>query len=194
MPRGIQLFTVFVAAIAFLSVGIFLHLTQGITAPSTQPRTTATQEVVFTIGQASVTAGYTNAEDDTLVIGITDQVIGEITLDLADSSRSYMSEMQIDATPHIHFHPTTINGLSGSITAGDRIQFQMTGDLTLAGITRSVTFAITAYLQAANQLTGHAEATISRTDFDLAELASSTADPGSDTITLELDFIASTVQ
>lgn len=74
---------------------------------------------------------------------------------------------------------------------GDTIQFEVTGNLTIGGVTRSVTFAVAATLQSETQLTGHAETVISCADFNLSIPEVPAAAHVGDAVTLKLDFTAS---
>lgn len=228
MSRGLQMLIGFVAVVAILSVSAFLYLTREIAAPSTdiaasvQPVATAanTDEVIFSITQEGTTAEYNIYEllngSDKTVVGTTDQVAGEIALDLTDLSRSQIGQLRInartfatdndrrdnavarfilqsenDANEFILFQPIMISGLSGSAGMGDSVQFQVTGDLTIAGVRQSVTFDVTASLGSAEQLTGHAEAVISRGDFNLNIPSVPFVANVGDEVTLKLDFVAS---
>jgi polyisoprenoid-binding protein YceI len=75
--------------------------------------------------------------------------------------------LQADRYPEIVFNPTTITGLPPVAEVGDKLAFEVTGDLTIRDVTRPVTFALTLEVQSPDRLLGRAEATILRTDFGL---------------------------
>ncbi|MCB9450232.1 MAG: YceI family protein [Anaerolineaceae bacterium] len=227
MFRGLQMLIFAVAVIAIVSIAAFLYLTREIAAPSvdiassvqTIAPSSSDQEVIFNITPEETTAEYSIYESlngaDKTVIGTTNQVTGEIMLNLNDVAQSRISELCVNArtfaTDSDHrdnavarlilqsedaanecvlFQPNKISGLLGSVSVGDTLTFQVTGDLTIAGVTQSMTFAVTATLQTAEELTGHAETVISRADFNLQipEVVGGTT--VGDAITLKLDFVA----
>lgn len=67
----------------------------------------------------------------------------------------------------ISFVPTSIEGLDGPIAVSEEITFDIAGDLTIKGTTQTVTFSVTAVLEAADRLSGQAEAEVLRTDFGI---------------------------
>lgn len=76
---------------------------------------------------------------------------------------------------------------------GDTLEFTVTGDLTIAGITQSTTFNVTATLTADDQITGTAETIVQRAAFNLTiPRVPSVANVGED-VTLKLRFVANAV-
>jgi polyisoprenoid-binding protein YceI len=66
------------------------------------------------------------------------------------------------------FAPTSITGLQAEpVVAGQPLEFEVTGDLLLAGVTHPVTFAVTLSEVDAGRLVGEATATVDRTDWNL---------------------------
>jgi polyisoprenoid-binding protein YceI len=125
------------------------------------------------------------------VVGLTRLVSGQIALNLNDLSTAQVGIIQVNALsfytddafrdealhtfiidsrtyPLVTFVPTDVNGLPAQIAVGETAVFTITGDLTLHGITRPVTFDCTAGLVSPTRLEGSAATTISRADFDLA--------------------------
>jgi len=229
MNRTLGIVLSVVALIAVVSVGVFLYLTREIAAPSTdideavqtiEPAADTTSEVIFQIDQEGTNAEYhifevLNGSDKT-VVGATNQVAGEIALNLSDLSLSRVGELRInartfatdsdrrdnavarfilqsenDANEFIVFVPTALTGLSGSAAVGDTVEFQVTGDLTVAGVTQSITFNVTAVLEADTLLTGHAETVISRAAFNLTIPNVPSVTNVGDEVTLKLEFSAS---
>jgi polyisoprenoid-binding protein YceI len=174
---------------------------------------------VFQIDQSGTTAEYNiyellNGEDKT-VVGTTNQVAGEIALNPSDLSQSQVGELRINArtfatdsnrrdnavarfvlrsedaaNEFIVFQPTQITGLSGSASVGDSVQFQVAGDLTVAGVTQNVIFDVTATLESEQQLSGQAETVISREDFNLTVPQVPSVANVADDVTLKLVFTA----
>lgn len=178
-----------------------------------------TDEVTYSIQETGTTVAYVFYENANgpgkIVTGTNDQVSGEIVLNLVDLSQSRIGTVEIntgllitdndrdDSTAThfvaqsddnsdtvIRFEAATISGISGTANVGDTIQFRATGNLTIAGVTKSAIFDVMVNLQSAGELTGHAETVISRADFDLIMPDASAADIG-DAVTLKLDFYAS---
>lgn len=179
-------------------------------------------EVIFQLDQTATIAEYNiyellNGADKT-VIGTTDQVAGEIALNQSDLALSRIGELRINARTFatdndrrdnavarfvlqsenddkefIRFQPTAISGLSGSAAIGDSVEFTVTGDLTVAGVTQVVTFTVSALLESDSVLTGHAETVISRADFNLTIPEVPSVANVADEVTLKLDFTARAV-
>ncbi len=124
------------------------------------------------------------------VVGVTDQVAGEIAVDLNDLSTAQVGQIQINARglstdnnfrnraiqneildtgdfEFITFTPTAVNGLSGSAAAGDTVEFTVDGDLTIRDVTQPVTFNVTATVTSDSLLQGTAEAVVQRADYNL---------------------------
>lgn len=228
MNRTLSIMLIIVAAVAVIGVGVFLYLTRDIAAPSAEISASVqavevaadNAAAVFQIEPAGTTAEYNiyellNGEDKT-VVGTTNQVAGEIALNLSDLTLSQIGELRINArtfatdnsrrdnavarfvlqseaaaNEFIVFQPTQISGLAGSASVGDTVQFSVTGDLTIVGVTQSVTFDVTATLNSADQLTGRAETTISRADFNLRVPDVPFVANVADDVTLKLIFTAS---
>lgn len=124
------------------------------------------------------------------VVGETDQVAGELALDLANPSSAQVGVIQINARglttdnnfrnraiqneilntgnfEFITFTPTAVNGLPGSAAVGDTVEFTIDGDLTITDQTQPVTFNVSATLVSEGQIVGTATAVINRTDYGL---------------------------
>lgn len=90
------------------------------------------------------------------------------------------------------FVPTLITGLPEQVAIGQTIPFQVTGDLTLRGATKPVTFSVSLTLVNANEIRAFADATVNRSDFGILN----NSDNGFDyhgveeSISLSFDFIA----
>jgi len=124
------------------------------------------------------------------VVGQTDQVAGELALDLANPSSAQVGVIQINARglttdnnfrnraiqneilntgnfEFITFTPTAVNGLPDSAAVGDTVEFTIDGDLTITDQTQPVTFNVSATLVSEGQIVGTATAVINRTDYGL---------------------------
>ena len=126
----------------------------------------------------------------TTVVGRTDQVAGEIALNMADLSTARLGVIQINARTlatdnnfrnraiqnqiletgayeFITFTPTAIIGLPASVSVGDEVAFTVEGDLTIRDITQPVSFDVAAAVVSETELSGRATTSIDRADFDL---------------------------
>jgi polyisoprenoid-binding protein YceI len=124
------------------------------------------------------------------VVGTTNQVAGEIAVNLADLSTAQVGVIQINARglttdnnmrtrtmqnriletgefEFITFTPTLVNGLPASAGVGESVSFTISGDLTIRDITQPVVFNVTATVVSETQLSGTATAIVNRGDFDL---------------------------
>ena len=152
------------------------------------------------------------------VVGTTSQVAGDILVNLTQPSVSQIGDISInartfatdddrrdnsvarfilqsesDSTEFITFRPISVSGLPSQVKVGDSLEFQVTGDLTIAGTTQQVSFDVTATLQSDTKLVGHAETTVQRSAFNLTIPNVPFVANVGDTVTLKLDFVANAV-
>jgi len=154
----------------------------------------ATGASVFTIDSAASEVRFQLDEDlrgaRTTVIGATDQVAGQLSLNLADLSQTEVGVIQINARTlqtdnnfrnraiqneildtgdfeFITFTPTGVEGLPAGAAVGETVTFTLVGDLTIRDITLPATFTVEATAVSDTQITGSATAIVNRTDFDL---------------------------
>jgi polyisoprenoid-binding protein YceI len=175
---------------------------------------------VFQISQTDSNAQFTIYEElmgqPKNVVGTTNQVAGQIGVNFSDLSTAQVGEIKIDARTlatdsnqrnrmiqnrilntgsfeYITFTPTQISGLSGSAKTGQPFQFQITGNLTIQGVTKPVTFNVTAQAVSNSQISGTATATVQRSDFNLQiPNVPQVANVGQQ-VSLQIDFVANTV-
>lgn len=175
---------------------------------------------VFQISQTDSNAQFTIYEElmgqPKNVVGTTNQVAGQIGVNFSDLSTAQVGEIKIDARTlttdsnqrnrmiqnrilntgsfeYITFTPTQISGLSGSAKTGQPLQFQITGNLTIQGVTKPVTFNVTAQAVSDSQISGTATATVQRSDFNLQiPNVPQVANVGQQ-VALQIDFVANTV-
>lgn len=161
------------------------------TAEAAAPTGTA---LVFTIDQGASQVRFQLDEElrgqPTTVVGTTDQVAGQLSVNLADLSQTQVGIIQINARTlatdnnfrnraiqneilntgnyeFITFTPTGIEGLPASATVGETISFSLVGDLTIRDITVPATFAVEATAVSETQIAGTATAVVNRADFGL---------------------------
>lgn len=149
---------------------------------------------VFTIDQGASSVRFELNEElrgqPTTVVGVTDQVAGELALNPSDLSQTQIGTLQINARTlltdnnfrnraiqneildtggfeFITFVPTSIDGMPASASVGDTVEFTITGDLTIRDITAPATFTVQATMVSDSQVTGSASTVITRAAYDL---------------------------
>jgi polyisoprenoid-binding protein YceI len=225
------------------SVGASTPSSQAIQAPATQqgngqtttstpdaPQAASNSQVaataapngltVFQISQADSKAQFTIYEElmgqPKNVVGVTNQVAGQIGVNFNDLSTAQVGEIKVDARgfttdsnqrnrmiqnrildtgsfEYITFTPTQISGLNGSAKIGQAFQFQIAGNLTIQDVTRPVTFDVTAQAVSNSQISGTAIATIQRSDFNLQIPSVPQVANVGQQVTLQIDFVADAV-
>jgi polyisoprenoid-binding protein YceI len=153
------------------------------------------------------------------VVGTTNQVAGDIFVDLQTPSNSQVGTIRINVRtlstdnenrnqslrarilqstqPQYEFSdftPTAITGLPDTIDIGQPIQFQLTGDLKVRDITQSITFDVTATLVSEDRLEGTAGVDVTRDMFNLRIPPAPGVANVSNDVRLEIDFVATKVQ
>lgn len=193
--------------------------------PTAVPEPTATADPgvlrLYEISQADSEARFIidevlNGEPNT-VIGVTDQVAGQIAVNFSDLSTTQVGAIQVNARTFvtdnnfrnnairnrilftdefefITFTPTAVNGLPENIEVGQEVSFEIVGDLTVRDITQEATFTVTATAVSEEQLVGSASATVLRSDYELQIPSVPGVADVSDEFQLELDFIANQVE
>jgi polyisoprenoid-binding protein YceI len=195
--------------------------TEVLVEPTTEPVLEQTplesSPLVFQISQEDSQASFTIFEElrgqPKDVIGITDQIAGEIALTPSDLSKAQVGVINVNARTlvtdddrrnqairnrilftdnyeFITFTPTEIRGLEGEAAVGQEFTFQIAGDLTIRDITQPVVFDVTAQMVSEEQLTGSAVATIQRDDFDIAIPSVPFVANVGEEIALEINFVA----
>lgn len=175
----------------------------------------------FVIDQSQSTASFTVGEilrgEPKTVVGETDQVVGQMLVDLDDLSATQMSDIIINARTFetdsgqrdrtirgpvilnsasdefelITFSPTSIDGLSGLTgEAGEEYEFTVTGDLTIKGVTQSVTFDVVARITDENTIEGTATAEVERSDFGIGIPNVPQVSGVDEEVILTLEFVA----
>lgn len=165
-------------------------------ADTTEPEEQTTT-LVFEIDQSRSTARFEIDEvlngNPTHVVGITDQVVGQVRVDMDDLSSIELSDIIInartletdserrnrairgpvildsgsDANELISLAGTSVDGLDGSAVVGETFEFTVSGDLTIKGNTQPVTFDVSATLIDEDTLEGEATAEVTRDMFEI---------------------------
>ncbi len=153
------------------------------------------------------------------VVGITDQVAGDIILDFANTAASQVGVIRInvrtlatdeerrdratrsrvlnsaeDRYEFVDFTPTALEGLPDSVSVGDTATFTIVGDLKIRDITAEERFAATVTVVAEDRLEGTAEATILRSTYDLAVAMPPFVAEVSEEVLLGIKFVATAVE
>ena len=147
------------------------------------------------------------------VIGTTNALSGELTVDPANPAASVIGPIQIDAGtfatdnnrrnrairlfilqssqhPVITFSPTALSGLPDAAAIGDEIQFEITGDLTVRELSKPVLFSVTMQIVSESELRGSASTVVAMDAFGLTiPQVPSVANVGEEFI-VEFDFVA----
>lgn len=126
------------------------------------------------------------------VIGETHDVSGDILLDMAAPSNTRVEEVRVNArtlktdssardgaisrlilrseqaeNEFIVFKPTAFQGLPDRIVPGTSFEFGVTGELTIAGVTKPAAFRGSASIDASGRLVGTVSASVKRADYNL---------------------------
>lgn len=171
----------------------------------------------FTISQENSVVRFELDEDlrgvRTTVVGTTNQVAGELAINLNDLSTAQVGVLQINARTlatdnnfrnraiqneilntgtyeFITFTPTAVTGLSPKAAIGEAVSFTIEGDLTIGDITQPVTFSVTATAVSDTQLTGTATAVVSRANYNLNIPDVPSVANVEDEVELTIDFVA----
>jgi len=158
------------------------------------------------------------AGNDVTVVGITDQVAGDVVVDFGEPGSSQIGTIRInvrtletdnnfrnqairgrilessrDEYEFAEFVPTDLSGLPDTVEVGETVSFQITGDLTLRDVTRSVTFDTDVTLASEDRIEGFATTTILYQDFNLTIPDVPSVSFVADEVILEIDFVATEV-
>lgn len=150
---------------------------------------------------------------DKTVVGVTANVAGQILVDPADLSTAQVGVIQVNVRSlstdsgnrnraiqnlilqtgsfeFVTFTPTQISGLPAAAVPGDTVSFQLTGDLTVRDITRTVTFDVSVTAESATRLSGLATTTINRADYGLQIPSVPQVAFVAEDLQLQLEFVA----
>ncbi|HRQ40325.1 MAG TPA: YceI family protein [Chloroflexota bacterium] len=179
--------------------------------------TTATGPVIFQIDPAQSQVRFELDEDlrgsRITVVGTTNQVAGELAVDLSNPTATQVGIIQINARTlatdnnfrnraiqneildtgayeFITFTPTAVTGLPESVNVDDPVTFTIAGNLTIRDVTNAVTFTVQATAVSATQLTGTATATVSRGDYGLQIPSVPNVANVEEEVELIIDFVA----
>ncbi|MFW5748167.1 MAG: YceI family protein [Chloroflexota bacterium] len=184
---------------------------------------TAGQRVLFRIDQSESEVRFIIDEvlagQPTTVVGVTDQVAGDIVVDFVNPGSSQVGTIRInvrtletdnrfrndairgrilessrDEFEFSDFVPTELVGLPDTVAIGDTIEFQIIGDLTIKDVTRSLTFDTTVTVVSEDRIEGNASTTMLYRDFGLTIPDVPGVSDIADEVGLEIDFVANLAQ
>ncbi len=147
------------------------------------------------------------------VIGITDQVSGQIAIDLAKPANSQVGTILVNARTletdsnfrnravknrilltndyeFVTFAPTEVIGLPESANIGEPVDFQIAGNLTVTDETHPVVFDVSVTPVSTDRIEGLATVTILYKDFGLFIPDAEAVDTVEDEVTMQLEFVA----
>ncbi|UCG23225.1 MAG: YceI family protein [Chloroflexota bacterium] len=147
------------------------------------------------------------------VVGVTDQVAGEMAVNLSDLASTQVGVIRINARTlatdnnfrnraiqneildtgaheFITFTPTSVDGLPASAAVGEEVAFTISGDLTIRDITQPVIFNVTATAVSEGELAGTASAVVLRADFGLEIPSVPNVANVEEEVELYIDFVA----
>jgi polyisoprenoid-binding protein YceI len=173
--------------------------------------------VVFTIVQEQSEVRFTLDEllrgNPKTVVGKTNQVAGEIAIDVENPANSQVGTILVNARTlvtdndfrnrainneildtgkfeFISFTPTGITNFPENPQIGDELSFQITGDLTIRDVTHQVTFDAIVVVNSETTLTGYASTEVARADYDLEIPEVPSVADVDEEVLLEIDFTA----
>jgi polyisoprenoid-binding protein YceI len=177
-------------------------------------------QVVYQIDETQSTARFyinevLNGEDIT-VIGETSEVGGQMVVNFDNPAESEIGEMLMNAATletdnqnrnralrlfifqtmnpeneFIRFQPTGLVGLpTDSVAAGEALEFQIAGDLTVTGTTNEVLFDATVTLTDEETITGTATTTIQYPEYGISFRSPPQVASVEDDVRLEIEFVA----
>ncbi len=162
-------------------------------APALEP---SGEAVLYRFGDGDATASFAVDEilnnAPFTALGVTDEAAGDIVIDWANPAASQLGTILINARTletdnpfrdrairnsilessqdqyeFISFAPTELRGLPDSVAVGDKVDFEVVGDLTIRDITVSTVWTVSVTLTSEDQISGEASTEVLRPDFDL---------------------------
>ncbi len=163
-------------------------------------------EVRFSLGEElagvpTEVIGSTNEVTGTIVIDfekpqnaqVGEVLVNALTLETDSSFRNRAIQAKILETGNyklIRFAPTEIVILPDVVNFGESISLEITGDLTIKEVTKSVTFTARITPLSETEIEGHAETMVAYADFGISIPAAPSVANVDDEVLLEIDFVA----
>ena len=185
-------------------------------AGTTADMSTILAQIVPEESEARFVLGEVLNNEDVTVVGTTNQVAGELSVDADDPSATQIGTIQVNARTlatdndfrnraiqnrilqtetyeYITFVPTEIVGLPESGDVGQSYTFQIVGDLTIRDVTKQVTFDVTATPESESRLAGSASTKINYADWGISIPQVRQVASVDEEVRLEIDFVAAPV-
>lgn len=182
----------------------------------------AAVEALFRLASDQSTVSFTIEEVlngmPTTVVGTTNDVAGDFVINFSDPPASQIGDIainartlatdndrrdaaigrfvlqsEVDAYEFITFKATTLSGLPETLSDGDTVTFDITGDLTVAGTTQTITFKTTTRVDE-EVVMGEATTIVQYADFNLSIPQVPQVANVSDEVTLTINFAAERVE
>lgn len=181
------------------------------------PAAAASAPTLFEIVQAESQARFFIDEvlrgNPVRVLGVTDQVAGQLAVDPANPTAAQVGKILVnartlttdnenrnraiknailrtDAFEFITFEPAELIGLPESAAVGQSFDFQIAGNLTIRDRTLPVTFDVTLTPVSETRLEGLARTVVRYADFGLVIPSVPSVTGVDENVTLELEFVA----
>lgn len=150
------------------------------------------------------------------VVGATDQVAGQLSIDPDDLPNAQVGTIRVNARTlatdndfrnraiknqilrtddfeFVTFTPTQVVGLPETGAIGETYTFQIVGDLTITDVTKQITFDVEVIATSETRIEGTATTAFPYTDFELFIPDAPAVDTVDDVVRLELEFVAEAV-
>ncbi|MDP3729585.1 MAG: YceI family protein [bacterium] len=216
-----------IAGIAVIGTGSVFFALRAPAAPSGETTSMPLEDSGATKGTVLFKVTPHNAETefnifevlrgaDKIVVGKTNEVAGEILLNMENPAKSEVGEFKVNArtlktddtkrdgaisrfilksseaeNEFITFTPTALSGMPNMLALGTPFNFVLNGDLKVSGVVKPVTFSGNAILNSdGSVLTGSAETIVSREAFSLVIPNIPFVANVGDAVTLKIKFSA----
>jgi polyisoprenoid-binding protein YceI len=168
---------------------------QSVSETLPQNTTPAANENVYRISQENSTVSFSATEvlngKPFSPVGVTKKIAGDISVTTGANPKLTIGTLKIDArtfktdstqrdgaitrfilksetagNEYIEFKPTSVSGLPSSVEVNQDLNFTISGNLTIAGVTKPATFTVKAKV-GDTTVTGTATTTVKRSDYNL---------------------------
>lgn len=186
-------------------------------APTAEPTAEGFALTIFTIDQEQSQVRFELDEDlrgqRITVVGTSNQVAGELAVDLDDLADTQVGVLQINARTlqtdsgnrnrainnfildtstyeFITFEPTALNNLPDTAVIGEAVTFEIVGNLTIRDVTQEVVFSVSATPVSETELNGTASTVITLAQYGLSIPSVPAVANVEEEVELYIDFVA----
>ncbi len=151
--------------------------------------------------------------EPTTVVGVTNLVSGTFSVPMDAPQNAHVGEILVNARgfatdnsfrnraihdvilqsgayENISFIPTEITPLPEAVSIGESFSLEISGDLTIKGVTHEVTFTANMTLISETEISGHAEVVVSYEDYGISIPSVPRVADVDEEALLEIDFVA----